>query len=259
MTAVIAFVAGSIVLMGVLLYRLWPGLVFRPVYHAARDAFHLYPERFHPLSLIRDQSIALEGVVYAPDEARCTLLYFGGREQDSVALVGRLSERFPLCRIVSFNYRGYGRSGGTPTEPKLLDDAVAVTRYVKERYGAVCLMGYSLGASMAAFAASREPVEKLILVAPFYDLHTLARSRFGPIPSWLLRCRFETGRYLNGVEAPVALFAATDDEIVPVEQSRDLKRHVSHLALSKEFSGYNHEELLWSDALRKELEKVFDG
>jgi len=95
MSAVIAVVAAMILLIAVASYLLWPRFVFAPVYYEKRDAFHLYPERFEPLQIVRDQNVVLEGIVYAPQSPACTVLYFGGKEQDSVALVGKLSVSLP--------------------------------------------------------------------------------------------------------------------------------------------------------------------
>ncbi|WP_345971533.1 alpha/beta fold hydrolase [Sulfurimonas sp. HSL1-6] len=253
---VVLTVLGTILLLWGILFLVWPRLVFAPVYYPNRDAFHLHPERFHGLERVRGGNVVLEGVVYEPESPRCTVFYFGGKEQDSVALVGKLSERFPAWRIIAFNYRGYGRSGGRPGERLLLEDAVALVAYARERFGPLMLMGYSLGSSVAAYAASRTSVTQLILVAPFYDVPSLARLRILYLPAWMMRCRFETARYLGGVSAPVSIFASRDDEIVPIEQSHALKAKAPRLAVYKEYSGYNHAEILGSDRFIADVSKV---
>ncbi len=256
MATLLLFSALLILLVPPVLYLFWPRLVFSPKYYEERDAFHRRPEHFHPLELLRDQNVVLEGIVYTPENPECTVLYFGGKEQDSVALAGKLSERFAQWRIVAFNYRGYGRSGGKPNGRKVLEDAVAVARYTMERYGPVNLMGYSLGSSVAAYTASRIRTRGLILVAPFYSVHALAIRRIPILPKWLVRCPFDTAKYLGGVDAPVCLFCSRDDEIVPVEQTRALKNKVHSLRVYKEYSGYNHAQILWSDDFREDMTKV---
>ena len=253
---VVLTVIGVFVLLWAVLFLVWPRLVFAPVYYPRRDAFHLHPERFRGLEQVRGGNIVLEGIVYEPESPRCTVFYFGGKEQDSVALVGKLSERFPDWRIIAFNYRGYGRSGGRPGERVLLEDAVALVTYAKERFGPLMLMGYSLGGSVAAYAASRTDVTRLILVAPFYDIPSLARRRVPFFPGWLMRCRFETARFLGGVSAPVSIYASRDDEIVPLEQSLALKEKAPRLAVYKEYSGYNHAEILGGERFIADVSKV---
>jgi uncharacterized protein len=256
MSAVIAVVTVLILFLGLAVYFVLPKLVFAPVYYDKRDMFHLHPESFKPLQIVRDQNVVLEGIVFTPENPECTVLYFGGKEQDSVALVGKLSERFPSWRIAAFNYRGYGLSQGKPTEHALLEDAVYIADYIKERYGDIVVMGYSLGASVAAFAASRSMVDGLVLVAPFYDIPSLVRTKLPGFPAWLMCCRFETARHLGGVNAPVSIFASTGDTIVPIGQSRALKAMAKNLALYKEYSGYNHAEILGSDAFAADAPKV---
>lgn len=256
MSLLIVFFATGLAVTAVAAYFLWSRFVFAPVYYDKRDAFHRYPERFEPIELVRDQNIVLEGIVFTPEAPECTVLYFGGKDQDSVALVGKLSERFPVWRIVSFNYRGYGLSQGKPTERTLLEDAVYLTDYVMNRYGAVTVMGYSLGSSVGTYAASRRAVEALVLVAPFFDVISLVRRHVPGLPKWLLRYRFETVRFMGGVNAPVMIFATSDDEVVPIEQTRKLRDRVNHLVLYKEYSGYNHDDILGSEALVADVQGV---
>jgi len=248
MSLVLFIVIGVIIAIAAASWYVWPRLVFSPVYYDKRDAFHLHPERFRPLQLVRDQNVVLEGIVYTPENPVCTVLYFGGKEQDSVALVGKLSDWFPGWQIVSFNYRGYGLSQGRPTEKALLNDAVFIAEYVKERYGEIVLMGYSLGSSVAAFTASRTETKGLVLVSPFYDVPSLAKARLMVVPQFLFRCRFETARYLGGVKQPVYMFAGTGDTVVPISHVRRLREKAVRLALYKEYSGYNHAEILGSKA-----------
>lgn len=253
---VIAVLLLTVAALAAALYFAWPKLVFAPVYYDERDLFRRMPERFHPLQLLRDENIVLEGIVYTPENPECTVLYFGGREQDGVALVAKLCERFPAWRIVAFNYRGYGLSEGAPSESALLEDAAAIAKAMRTRFGDIVLMGYSLGASVAAFAASRTDTAQLILVAPFYDIHTVVRTRVPGLPKWLLRCRFETARYLGGVTSPVSIFAGTEDTLATLSQSRALREKVHRLAMYKEYSGYNHEEILGGEAFVADVQKV---
>lgn len=194
--------------------------------------------------------------MYEPESPRCTIFYFGGKEQDSVALVGKLSERFPDWRIIAFNYRGYGCSGGRPGERVLLEDAVALVTYAKERFGPLMLMGYSLGGSVAAYAASRTDVTRLILVAPFLR-YSLPCAPQGALLSRVADARrFETARFLGGVSAPVSIYASWDDEIVPLEQSLALKEKALLLAVHKVYSGYNHAEILGCERFIADVSKV---
>jgi hypothetical protein len=71
-----------------------------------------------------------------------------------------------------------------------------------------------------------------------------------------MRCRFETARFLGGVSAPVSIYASRDDEIVPLEQSLALKEKAPRLAVYKEYSGYNHAEILGGERFIADVSKV---
>lgn len=240
----------------VLMYFLWPRIIFAPTFYDNRARLRDQPERFRMLELPVGRGISLEGVAYAPDSPACTMLFFGGREHDSVALVARLCETFPAWRIVAFNYRGYGRSGGTPTQDDVLADAEQIVRFVETHDGEVMIMGYSLGAAVAAYTAARKAPKKLVLVAPFYDIHSLVKVRIPRWPSWLVRWRFDTATHLSRVSAPVALFASADDTLVPLGQTRALSAHAAHLAVYKVYSGYNHADILGSEAFAADASEL---
>lgn len=243
----------------VLFYLLQHKVIFSPKHYTSRQLFAEYPQRYHPVELMVAQRFRLEGIVYEPEEkALATVLYFGGKEQDSANLMGKFSVHYPNVRFISFNYRGYGISEGKPTEKRLHDDALAIYDWAYARYGEIGLAGYSLGSNVAAYVASRRRCPWVVLVAAFDSVVSLAKSKFALLPKWLIRYKFDTVNYVRNIKSPLYLYAAADDAIVPIAHSRLLKSNVLNLAEYKEFSGYNHGELLFSDEVTSELKKVFE-
>ncbi|MEA3372259.1 MAG: alpha/beta hydrolase [Campylobacterota bacterium] len=242
---------------GILFYLFQHKLVFSPHYYPERSFFaeHSHDYQFQHLNVA--PGIELEGMIYSPENPIATVLYFGGKEQDSVALIGRLSQRYPNVRIVTFNYRGYGHSGGVPREAAILSDAVVLYDWAVQRYDYVDLLGYSLGSSVAAYVASKRTTGKVVLVSAFDSAQALIKSKTAIVPKWLIRCRFETVEYVKDISAPVYLFTTLDDEVIPQSHIDNLRGHIRNLAGTKAFSGYNHAQLLFSDELKIELDKVF--
>jgi pimeloyl-ACP methyl ester carboxylesterase len=243
----------------VLFYLLQQKVIFSPQHYTSRQLFAEYPQNYHPVELMVVQRYRLEGIVYEPEnETLCTVLYFGGKEQDSANLVGKFSQYYPDVRFISFNYRGYGTSEGKPTEKGLHADALCVYDWAHARYGEVGLAGYSLGSNVAAYVASRRSTPWVVLVAAFDSVIALAKSKFALLPKWLVRYKFDTLGYVKNIESPLYLYAASEDTVVPIAHTRLLKANVLNLAEYKEFSGYNHGELLFSDEVTSELKKVFE-
>jgi pimeloyl-ACP methyl ester carboxylesterase len=242
-----------------LVYLLQHKVIFSPQHYTSRQLFAEYPQRYHPVELMAAQRYRLEGIVYEPEnKALCTVLYFGGKEQDSANLIGKFSQHYPDVRFISFNYRGYGTSEGKPTEKSLHADALSAYDWTHARYGEVGLVGYSLGSNIAAYVASRRSTPWIVLVAAFDSVVSLAKSKFALLPKWLVRYKFDTLGYFKNIDSPLYLYAAADDNVVPIAHSRLLKSNVLNLAEYKEFGGYNHDELLFSDEVTSELKKVFE-
>jgi len=225
----------------VFIYFEWQkSVVFHPRYH--RDML-LYDESYTFLTLKND-GITLEGCVYEPQNPKGSILYFGGRGQDSVGLLPKLAEQLPSLRIVTFNYRGYGKSEGKPTEKVLLDDAVLIAQKIQNRYEDIIVVGYSLGGAIASYATLHVKVKSLVLIGAFCSLDSLVEQKH-KIKLPFLRYHFFTCKYLKNIEIPVSLFLSKDDSVVPYNEAKKLKDAISHLKIYKEFEGLNHVELLW--------------
>jgi len=248
-----------IVIPSILAYRLQHKIIFAPQYYNRRRLFAEFPELYRPLELQVEKEVFLEGVVYEPEQrAETTMLYFGGREQDSVTLIGKLSLHYPQTRIIAFNYRAYGKSGGEPSEAAYHGDALKIYDYVENIYKAPVVLGYSLGSNVAVHTAARRRPKALILVAAFESVHALSRARFKPVPRMFIKHRFETISEIADVTVPFSLFVSRDDGFVPVSQPRKLKGRAKTgmLVDYKEYEGYNHAQLLFSEEVTTEITKV---
>ena len=255
-------ILGLILLFGipsVLVYLLQHKIIFKPYHHKRRGLFREYPERYRSLELQVEKGLFLEGIVYEPEvEATSTMLYFGGREQDSVTLVGKFSLHYPNVRIIAYNYRAYGKSGGEPSEAAYQGDALKVYDDVVKHFGEVHLLGYSLGSNVAVHVSVRRKPKHLILVAPFESVAALSRAKKLPVPNFIVKHRFATINEIDKVQTPFYMFATIDDGFVPIKQPRKLKERAKEAMLIdyKEFQGYNHAQLLFSDEVCEAIQKV---
>jgi pimeloyl-ACP methyl ester carboxylesterase len=90
-------------------------------------------------------------------------------------IINRLENLIELHRtglsVYLFDYRGYGRSSGKPSERGLYHDALAAHDYLTQargiRPGRLVLFGRSLGAAVAGELASRRAAAGLILESSF--------------------------------------------------------------------------------------------
>jgi hypothetical protein len=148
---------------------------------------------------------------------------------------GDRSHRAPLAAalarkghgVLLFDYRGYARSSGTPSEGGLLADARAAVAHVAARRDVdpdtIAYFGESLGAAVAIQLAVERPPLALILRSPFTSLEDMAKLHYPWLPIGpLLVERYESIGHITKVRSPVQVIAGTDDRTVPLAHSRRL-------------------------------------
>ena len=127
---------------------------------------------------------------YVPGDGPTTLVWFHGNAGNishRVENLLQLNRRLGVSVFI-FDYRGYGRSDGKPSEKGLYLDAEAAIEYLTGELGLaleddVILFGRSLGCGVAVEMATRYRVRAIILECP-------ASRRSAPWPNGsFLSCR----------------------------------------------------------------------
>jgi fermentation-respiration switch protein FrsA (DUF1100 family) len=128
--------------------------------------------------------------------------------------------------VLLFDYRGYGRSEGSPDEEGTYRDARAAYRYATEVKGvppgAIVLFGESLGAAVAAQLALERPAGALILESAFTSIPDMARAAYPFLPPVgpLIRTRYDTLAKVPRLALPLLVLHGERDDIVPPAQGR---------------------------------------
>jgi pimeloyl-ACP methyl ester carboxylesterase len=154
---------------------------------------------------------------------RAALLYFGGNAEDVGASIGRFAGRLPAHSLYFVNYRGYGGSGGQPSERALVGDAIALYDLLRARHEEISVIGRSLGSGVAVRLASEREVRRIALVTPFDSLVNVARAHMRWLPVGLLmRDRFDSASIAPSISADALVVIAEQDEIVSHARSEAL-------------------------------------
>ncbi|RMF81200.1 MAG: alpha/beta hydrolase, partial [Planctomycetota bacterium] len=143
--------------------------------------------------------------------------------------------------ILLVEFRGFGRSTGTPGQAALTADIVAAFDRVVARpevdASRVLLHGRSIGGAVIAQLAARRPSAAMILESSFTNLGSFA-WRYGA-PPLLLRHPFRTDRVVATYDRPLLLFHGTRDSIVPLSHARKLHRLAPQSKLITADAGHN--------------------
>ncbi len=226
-------------------------LIFSPTYY--RDG-ELGCE-FEKLSIFTPDNTELEGVIYTPKKHTTTLLYFGGRSQDSVGFIKKLAQCFPTKQIVTFNYRGYGKSKGSLTEKNIMEDGLHVAQKVQKNYGDFYIVGFSLGSSVASYVASKHKAKGVFLVGVYDSVANIAKKKFGINLSLLLRYKFDNTKVVKNIEIPTYVFVSKTDKTTYIENARELKKHYKNLTFYKELDNLTHKELMCDKYVIKKIDE----
>jgi uncharacterized protein len=166
----------------------------------------------------------LHGWVVNPEANGPVVFYFGGNAEElsyQTAQFARLD-----ATTVLMNYRGFGRSEGSPSVDRLVDDAQTLVAEMHDRWGAgrpLVLFGRSIGSGIAALAARAAPVDGMILMSPFRSLSEVGQRHMWFLPvRWLLREDLDLTRALDALPDRVLVLHGTRDDIISDAETRAL-------------------------------------
>jgi hypothetical protein len=160
------------------------------------------------------------------------------------------------ARLLVVDYRGYGRSTGTPTLDDLIDDASAVVDAIHER--PLVVMGRSLGSAAAHEVCARDDVAGVVLESGFARVDGLFERR-GQRPSDEQRARYDPLAKLARCRSPLLIMHGEDDELIDVEEA-----HLAFAAAGTKrkrievFAGFGHNDIARAPGYFRALKKLIE-
>ncbi len=162
----------------------------------------------------------LNGWFVAYNEAEFTVILCHGN-------AGNISHRLEKTamfydarlNVLIFDYRGYGKSEGIPSEQGLYKDVNAAYDYLtverkipKEK---IILYGESIGGAVAIDLARKVNAGALITEETFTSVKDMARIAYPFIPHFIFSARFDAVSRIKDISCPKLIIHSVDDEIVP--------------------------------------------
>ena len=206
----------------------------------------------------------LHGWYCAVDDPRAVVLFAHGN-------AGNISYRYPnllnltkelQVTVFAFDYRGYGRSEGLPSEDGIIADTRAARAWLADREGIeeseIVLLGRSLGGGVMVDLAAKDGARALILESTFTSLPEVANDTLPGWPGLIMFNRFNSLKKIPEYRGPLLLAHGTEDEIVPFDHSQKLYAAANEPKQLIEIAGAGHN---WSatESYLEELGKFFDS
>lgn len=129
--------------------------------------------------------------------------------------------------VLLVDYRGYGRSSGTPDEEGTYRDGEAAWQHLAGARGFkssdIVLVGESLGGGVATHLALEHPPRALVLASTFTSVPDLGAQVYPWLPvRWLARIKYDNVSRIARVAAPVLIAHSRGDDIIPFSHGEAL-------------------------------------
>jgi len=178
---------------------------------------------------INTQDGILHGLyVHHPDPAGVALFCHGnaGTVAHRLESLGVLNQRHRLSVLV-FDYQGFGKSSGKPSQTGILADARAARKWLASKAAVpeseIILMGRSLGGAVAVDLAARDGAKGLILASTFTSLPDVASHHFAWLPArFLMTHRLNSLEKIKDYHGPLLCSHGDEDEVIPFELGQKL-------------------------------------
>ena len=219
----------GLAVVGIVLVAAWSQqrfLVYAP------DATRVDPQsiglpQVQELQLRTPDGVELIAWYGAAQPGQPTLLYFHGNAGNLASRAGRVGEYLAKGRgMLMLSYRGYGGSGGKPTETRNVADARLAYKWLLEQGvqpAHIILYGESLGSGVAVQLATHERVGGVILDAPYTSIADVGARiyPFLPVQSLILD-RYDSLSRIERIGAPMLIVHGARDDLIPIEMGQAL-------------------------------------
>ncbi len=165
----------------------------------------------------------------AVDSQRYVLFCHGNGENVAMAsgYVAREIGQSLNANVFVFDYRGYGKSAGSPTEKGVLEDTHAAMQWLCKRFEIkptdVIVDGFSIGGGAATDVATSLGCRGLILQRTFSSLPDVAASKFPFLPARsMMQNRFDSAKKILAYHGPLLQSHGEQDQVVPFKFGRRL-------------------------------------
>lgn len=181
---------------------------------------------YEDVSFLAPDGTKLHGWFLPGKPGAATLLFCHGNG-------GNIGHRVQKLRVLSglgvsifiFDYAGYGRSAGRPSEKATYRDAVAAYDYLTQERGIspaeIVLYGESLGTAIAVELATRKSTRAMVLESPFTSTIAMGQRLLPWLPvRAMVTYRYDTLSKIPQLELPLLIMHSRADEVIPFDMGQ---------------------------------------
>lgn len=162
------------------------------------------------------------------------------------------------CDVLMIDYRGFGKSTGSPKEETLNKDAVFIYKELAKEYGEqnIIVYGRSIGTSVASYITAYNDPKLLILETPFYSMKSLTKKYFRFLPNFILKYEMPNYKYIERVLCPIIIFHGKKDQVISYKESVKISNHFKQGDELIFIENGNHNNLPTFDKYKQKLNSI---
>jgi fermentation-respiration switch protein FrsA (DUF1100 family) len=165
-------------------------------------------------------NVTLNGWLFKNPNARSTVIFAHGNAGNISDRLFKVKFFYDLgLNVFIFDYRGYGKSKGKPSEAGVYLDAQGAYDYLKSRndvnMDTIILYGASLGGAVVIDLATHRNAALLVVEASFSNASDMAHIHYPFVPSFFLSLKFNSIDKVRQLSMPKLFIHSPEDQVVP--------------------------------------------
>jgi len=165
-------------------------------------------------------NITLNGWYFKKPQASSTVIFAHGNAGNISDRLFKIKFFYDLgLNVFIFDYRGYGKSKGRPSEAGIYQDAQSAYDYLQARGDVnmknIILYGASLGGTVVIDLATHRSSALLVVESSFSNALDMARIFYPFVPLFFLSLKFNSIDKVRGLAVPKIFIHSPEDQVVP--------------------------------------------
>lgn len=268
---VIVFIAILIIIfVKIILYSIECKIIFQPSKNI--NSLNFVHNKFRNIQIKTIDGELIDLIHYINKDNNNLIIYAHGNAGNIYGRQHFIETYKEISSIIMFDYRGYGKSTGYPTEQGLHTDILSIWNYVTNELNFlsenIILYGESLGCSVVLWLGKKLVLKNetlprcIILQSGFYNLKELISDISHSFISFLLQSKFNNIDYIKKInnKIPIILLHSPKDEIIKIKHAYKILKNSN---IKKEnlliISGYHNSPVINSDNLNKIKKLICDN
>lgn len=185
---------------------------------------------------------------FSKNSNKKVILFFHGNGGNSSFRLPRADKSFKMgFNVLLVDYRGYGKSTGTPSEINIYKDAEISFNYLINtlKYSSenIYILGRSIGTTAAVDIAQNKNIAGLILVSPLSNAYQLLEEKNYKYIKFISFGIFDNLKKIKNVKSKLLIIHGTKDKIIPYKNAKNLYNAFNGEKKFVTIQGGNHNNL----------------